>query len=164
MPAVRANIRLKSIDVYIRQKHGTARSLLPAELDIVDRYAAQMIRQIRSQWPMDTGTSWGAWQWEVQGQPGAASLVIENPMDYTTFVHPAGTAPNPSAAGALASSYAGRLITQAFNATKNQMVAAIKRQIDREEGRRQTRRAEPTERTWDLAERLRLIAEARARA
>jgi hypothetical protein len=89
--------------------------------------------------------------------------VIENPMDYTTFVHPAGTAPNPSASGALASSYAGRLITQAFNATKNQMVAAIKRQIDREEGRRQ-RPAEPAERTWDLAERLRLIAEARARA
>lgn len=164
MAAVRANIRLRSIDLYVRQKHGTARSLLPAELDIVDRYAERMIRQIRAGWPMDTGTSWGAWQWEITGQPGAASLVIENPMDYTTFVHPAGTAPNPSTAGALASSYAGRLITAAFNENKNQMVAAIKRQIDREEGRRQSRTAEPEGRVWDLAERLRVIAESRARA
>lgn len=163
MPAVRANIRLKSIDLYIRRKHGRPRSLEPAELDIVDRYAERMIRQIRSRWPMDTGTSWAKWQWEVKGQPGDASLVIENPMDYTTFVHPAGTAPNPSTSGSLATSYAGRLIRSAFNENKGPMVSALKRQIERTESRRQARRDEPTERTWDLAERLRLIAEARAR-
>tara|TARA_R100000808_G_scaffold7939_1_gene22751 strand:- start:4528 stop:5028 length:501 start_codon:yes stop_codon:yes gene_type:complete len=161
MPAVRVNIRFRTIDAYIKQKHGTYRSLTPMEMNVANRYAERMIRQIRAQWPIDTGTSWGKWQWEIYPFPGETAIIIENPMDYTTYVHPAGTAPNPSAAGSLGSSYAGRLIKSAFNEIKHPLTVAMKREIDRTETRTARAKEEPTKRPWSLAERLRLIAEAR---
>lgn len=162
MPAVRVNIRLRTIDRHIKDKHGTYRSLAPLEMNVLNRYAERMIRKIRSGWPIDTGTSWGKWQWEIYPFPGETALVIENPMDYTTYVHPAGTAPNPSAAGSIGSSYAGRKIQEAFNEIKFPLTTALKREIDRTEARKAQAKQESTARPWTLAERLRRIAEARA--
>ena len=88
-------------------------------------------------------------------------LIIENPMDYTTYVHPAGTSPNPSTAGSLSSSYAGRQLQAAFNEVKHPLNVALKREIDRTEARTRKATTEPATRPWSLAERLRLISEAR---
>jgi len=162
MPAVRVNIRLRTIDRYIKEKHGRYRSLSSMEMVVLNRYAERMIRKIRSGWPIDTGTSWGKWQWMTVPTPGETMLIIENPMDYTTYVHPAGTAPNPSAAGSLGSSYAGRKIQEAFKDIKFPLTVALKREIDRTEARTRQATTEETRRPWTLAERLRLIAEARA--
>ena len=162
MPAVRVNIRLRTIDAYIKQKHGRYRSLSSPEMGVLNRYAERMIRKIRSGWPIDTGTSWGKWQWEIYPFPGETALVIENPMDYTTYVHPAGTAPNPSRAGSLGSSYAGRQLQSAFNEIKFPLTVALKREIDRTEARTRQATTERVQRPWPLAERLRLISEARA--
>tara|TARA_R110002073_G_scaffold110569_6_gene246871 strand:- start:8931 stop:9434 length:504 start_codon:yes stop_codon:yes gene_type:complete len=161
MPAVRVNIRLRTVDAYIKEKHGRYRSINPAEQNVVNRYAERMIRKIRNNWPIDTGTSWGKWQWMVNPTPGQTMLIIENPMDYTTYVHPAGTSPNPSTAGSLSSSYAGRQLQAAFNEVKHPLNVALKREIDRTEARTRKATTEPATRPWSLAERLRLISEAR---
>tara|TARA_R110000824_G_scaffold8173_1_gene37013 strand:+ start:1226 stop:1747 length:522 start_codon:yes stop_codon:yes gene_type:complete len=158
MPAVRATIRLRTIDEYIRRVHGKNRSLTAIEMAVANNYARRIINAIRDNWPIDTGTSWGKWQWSLIPYPGEAAIVIENPMNYTTYVHPAGTAPNPSAAGSLASSYAGRLIGQEVRAVKAGLTAALKRAIDATEKRRAP--TAPRE-VMTIQDRLRLIREAR---
>jgi len=158
MPAVRATIRLRTVDDYIRRVHGRYRSLTAIEMAVANNYARRIINAIRARWPIDTGTSWGKWQWNLIPFPGETAIVIENPMNYTTYVHPAGTAPNPSAAGALGSSYAGRLISQEVRTVKLGLTSALKRAIDATEKRRAP--AE-TRQVLTIQDRLRLISEAR---
>ena len=159
MPAVRATIRFRTIDAYIRRVHGRYRSLTSLEGSVVDQYADRIIRGIRARWPIDTGTSWGKWQYKQISWPGEIALIIENPMNYTTYVHPSGTAPNPSAAGSLASSYAGRLISEEVQAVKAGLLAALKRAIDATEAR--TAPADEPREILTIQDRIRLIEEAR---
>jgi len=160
MPAVRATIRLRTVDDYIRRVHGRNRSLNRTESAIIDQYADRIIRRIRAQWPIDTGTSWGKWQYKQIPWPGEIALVIENPMNYTTFVHPAGTAPNPSKSGSIASSYAGRLISQQVQSVKAGLVAALRRAIDATEA--QTAAPEEFREIRTIQDRIRLLQKARA--
>ena len=55
--AVEVNIRLKSIEDYIRQAHGRPRALTPREGDQITLWADRMLEHIKSRWPVDTGTS-----------------------------------------------------------------------------------------------------------
>ena len=79
-------IRLKSVEAYVRQKHGSLRELGVDELRIVDTYAERIVDAIQSQWPVDTSTSRDAFTYTLL--PGRdIGFTIENDVDYAEYVH-----------------------------------------------------------------------------
>ena len=93
MAGVDATIRLPSIEALVLQLHGRSRALTPSEEDVIDRYAADVRDYVVARWPVDTGTSADAWQYEVSVSPGTYGFTILNEIDYAEWVHPAGTPP-----------------------------------------------------------------------
>ncbi len=122
MGAVRVTIRLKSVDDYIRRKHGRPRAFVPNETRALAAWGDRMMQYIKDRWPVDTGTSRDRWEYYIDPTPGTMAIVIENPMYYADFVHyVGGNADNP-----LWSS----LIPEAFNLIKSAMLTAAYNAVD----------------------------------
>ena len=93
MAGVDVTIALPSIEALVLQLHGRSRALTPDEADVVDTYAGEVRDYVVDRWPVDTGTSADAWQYEVSGSPGTYGFTISNDIDYVEWVHLAGTPP-----------------------------------------------------------------------
>ena len=125
MAGVDAIITLPSIEALVVQLHGRRRALTPNEEDVVDRYAAGVRDYVVARWPVDTGTSADAWQYEVNVSPGSYGFIVLNDIDYAEWVHPAGT-PTTDEAG---SAYAERLIGEAWQAVRGPLLATLEAEV-----------------------------------
>ena len=83
-------VRLRSLEAYVLQRHGSVRQYTEQEQDVVHDWADVALEMIQDAWPVDTGTSRDAWSVEVIGEAGSLAIVFENPTDYSGFVHRAG--------------------------------------------------------------------------
>jgi len=137
MGAVVVNIRLQSLDAFLRRAHGGLRALTPAEGLVLDRWGAVMVQYIKDRWPVDTGTSRDRWTFEVRGSPGGIGIQIENDMFYADYVHRVG---DPSKTPI----WQG-LVTQAFMLAKDQMLAEARQAVQATEAaaRREVSRRAP---------------------
>ncbi len=128
MGAVSVDIKLKSIDRYIRLKHGQPRALTFDERFVLVKFADLIQQAIRDRWPVDTGTSRDRWQvWSVP-TAGDLAIMIENPMFYAEYVH---------------EGLWERLIPAVWNAVKGEVISALKKEIDRTERRLDAGRGVP---------------------
>lgn len=87
MAGVRQEIRLQTIDRYVRLKHGAPRSLTPQETDIISKYVRRMIDKIKRQTPVDTGTMQDHWTAYLDPTGGNMKITIENGIYYASYVH-----------------------------------------------------------------------------
>jgi hypothetical protein len=131
--AVRFEIRLRSLDEYVRKKHGQQRALTPDEFDVIFFWAEIMIATIRNQWPVDTGTSRDRWMSEIDGTPGEMGITVENPMYYAEYVHRRGTPADPP--------LWETLVPEAFDLIAEPMLASARRAVDNTEREFARRRA-----------------------
>ena len=67
--------QLPTVSAYLLAKHGSPRSLTAEEADVL--------------W--DYGTSRDSFSYTVSGQPPVVSILFENAMFYSAYVHEAGT-------------------------------------------------------------------------
>ena len=87
MGAVRATVKLRTLDSYINRLHGRPRSLTPREMEVAERWVDQIVEYIRGGWPVDTGTSYDKWTVHLNPRGGQLSITIENDMYYAEYVH-----------------------------------------------------------------------------
>lgn len=90
MAGVRDETRLESIERYIVRKHGKPRQLTLRERNVLDRWVTDIIRVIRTEWPVDTSASRDAWSFTTRGGRDWIGFILENSRDYAEFVHYAG--------------------------------------------------------------------------
>lgn len=84
-------VALASIDAYVVRAHGRPRELTLAERRVLIAYGDRIIDDLSDEWPVDTGLSRDAWFYRVSGKAREVAIVVENPVDYVSFVHRAGT-------------------------------------------------------------------------
>ena len=120
MGAVSVEIDLKSLNNYIRLKHGSPRALTGEERFTLRQFTQLIQQAIRDRWPVDTGTSRD--RWIVYSVPTAGDLAIfvENPMFYAEYVN---------------NGLWERLVPAVWNAVKPEVIREMKREIDKTERR-----------------------------
>lgn len=120
MGAVSVEIDLKSLNTYIRLKHGSPRALTGEERFTLRQFTQLIQQAIRDRWPVDTGTSRD--RWIVYSVPTAGDLAIfvENPMFYAEYVN---------------NGLWERLVPAVWNAVKAEVIREMKREIDKTERR-----------------------------
>ena len=96
MAGVEIPVEFASIRAYIRQVHGGPRWLLPAELAFLDEIGAALRNWVAARWPVDTGTSRDAWEYQVKGTRDEVLVTIYNDVDYVEWVHYKGTPAEPA--------------------------------------------------------------------
>jgi len=118
--AVSVEIDLKSLNTYIRLKHGSPRALTGEERFTLRQFTQLIQQAIRDRWPVDTGTSRD--RWIVYSVPTAGDLAIfvENPMFYAEYVN---------------NGLWERLVPAVWNAVKAEVIREMKREIDKTERR-----------------------------
>ena len=148
--AVAVDIRLKSIEEHIRRRHGKDRKPTPSESFVIRGFAGDVVSYIKRRWPVDTGTSRDRWTYELLFNAGDLVIVIENPMYYTEYVHNAGGTPEDP--------LWERLVPEAWNAHKEQMLQALRAEIDKTErviDERRRRQQAPQDRSVGLMDLVR---------
>jgi hypothetical protein len=85
-------VRLDSIDRYRLTQHGGFRFLELEELQVLDRYAAEILNEIEDQWPVDTSTSRDSFSYTLLSD-GTTGFTIQNDCDYVEYITEAGTTP-----------------------------------------------------------------------
>lgn len=93
MAGVEQEIRLASIERYIAAAHGSSRELSVDEIDVLDSYAGEVVREIAERWPVDTSTSRDEWTYYIDGD--TIGFTITNDVDYVEWVHYAGEPAEP---------------------------------------------------------------------
>jgi hypothetical protein len=83
-------VRLDSIDVYRSTRHGSFRFLELEELQVLDRYAAEILNEIEDAWPVDTSTSRDSFSYTLLGD-GTTGFTIQNDCDYAEYITEADT-------------------------------------------------------------------------
>lgn len=124
MAAVVQEVALTSIERLIVSLHGEYREMAPREINLLDMAGEAVIRGIRSVWPRDTSTSYDNWSFEVSPYP-RVGFIVENPIEYVTFVHLAGTPPNPP--------LVDTLLPTVINAVIPQLLPLLREEIYRTE-------------------------------
>lgn len=90
MAGVEIPLQLDSIRRRLIALHGGPRQLLPAEMRALQRVAEGLRAWIKSEWPVDTGTSRDAWEIDYVGSSSEISILLYNDVDYVEWVHRAG--------------------------------------------------------------------------
>ena len=145
--AVSVEIRLKTIEEYIKRRHGKTRNTTPREEQVIDVYANRVVQYVKDNWPVDTGTSRDRWLFEYKATAGRLSLLIENPMYYSEYVHRSGGSPeNPLWV---------RLVPEAWSIVKESMLSDLKRQINATERALERRQSEGQRRSPGLLDLIR---------
>lgn len=114
MGAVKATVKLRTLNTYINRVHGRPRSLTPREMDIAERWVDQIVEYIRAGWPVDTGTSYDKWTASLNPRGGQLSITIENEMFYAEYVH---------------DGIWSRLVKEAVSAVKSTLIFQLKQAI-----------------------------------
>lgn len=125
MAGVDATIGLPSIEALVLQLHGRTRALTPNEEDVVDRYAGEVRDYVVARWPVDTGTSADAWQYEVDVSPGSYGFTVLNDIDYAEWVHYAGS-PTTDEAGV---SLGETLIEEGWLAVRSALLTELETEV-----------------------------------
>lgn len=125
MAGVDATITLPTIEALVLQLHGRARALTPNEEDVVDRYAADVRDYVVARWPVDTGTSADAWEYEVNVSPGSYGFIVLNDIDYAEWVHMAGS-PTTNEAGV---SLGETLIGEGWQMVRSALLAELEVEV-----------------------------------
>ena len=127
MPAVEVTLAFDSMVAYVRRAHGSPRELTADEDDLLWEFGDNVVTHVQDLWPADTSTSRDLWSFYTVSTASEIAVVIENPMDYATYVHPAGTEPGEW--------YYIEAITAARDLYKEPFLAALKAEIDSTEKR-----------------------------
>lgn len=118
-------VALASIDAYVVRVHGRPRELTLGERRVLIAYGDRMVDDLREEWPVDTGFSRDQWFMRISGRAGQVAIVLENPVDYVSFVHRAGQPALPPLWTLLLPEVVGRYAQS--------MLADLRRAIDRTE-------------------------------
>jgi hypothetical protein len=148
--AVAVDIRLRSIEEHIRTRHGKDRKPTPTEVFIIADAVEDVVNYIKRRWPVDTGTSRDRWTYQLLFNAGELVIVIENPMYYAEYVHNRGGTPEDP--------LWSRLVPEAWNAHKVQMLQALRAEIDKTErviDERRRRQQAPQDRSVGLMDLVR---------
>lgn len=129
MSRVEVDVKIPELDAYIKQVHGKARALTPAESKVLTREAQAQLRVIKLNWPVRTGASRAAWRVRVKGRPGAIGLQFSNRMHYASYVTPKGA--TPVAAGGVA--WYKTLLLNVTKANKPRLIRLMREAIDKTE-------------------------------
>jgi hypothetical protein len=134
MSAINYRIKLERLEGMVKLKHKTSRRLAPRELQILRRYARDIIAYIREQWPVDTGTSRAAWTYGVEGLDGNYAINLENRIWYSSWVHYKGSPKGRGRHGKwLTPAVYEGLVPQAWNQFRDRLYGDMIREIDRTE-------------------------------
>ena len=95
MPGIVYPVRLTSIATYLLQSHGRGRSLTATEIGILRDTADLIVEEIQDQWPVDTGTSRDAWEYDLHVHYPDIGFDLVNEMDYAPYVSRAGDGGGP---------------------------------------------------------------------
>jgi hypothetical protein len=137
MGEVSAEIKLQSIDRFIKRKHGSYRRLTIQESNILNQYISDMTLAIESQWPILTGYSIVRWTWRNESIVGDTKFYLENKAWYADWVHPKGV--KRSNWRWLGRALWQDLLPEVFNEFKTGLIADLKKEIERTERSREDR-------------------------
>ena len=137
MGEVSAEIKLQSIDRFIKRKHGSYRGLTIQESNILNQYISDMTLAIESQWPILTGYSIVRWTWRNESIVGDTIFYLENKAGYADWVHPKGV--KRSNWRWLGRALWQDLLPEVFNEFKTGLIADLKKEIERTERSREDR-------------------------
>ncbi len=113
-------IRLRTIEAYIRLRHGSDRDMSADEIQVLQEWAGVIVDDIANQWPVDTSTSRDAFSYTIELD--GVGFVILNDADYAQYVHRAGTPAEPA--------LFETLIPEVVDANIEAMFAAMRRAVD----------------------------------
>ena len=69
---------------------GLVQQLLPKLKPLVEEKGQEIVADITSDWPVDTGLSKESWEAAVASVSEGVTLTVRNPVEYVPFVHPKG--------------------------------------------------------------------------
>ena len=92
--SVDLDIRLRSVERYLRRKHGSSRTLTAGEFMVLVSGGQDVLIQLRLGWPVVTGRSRAGWDVAPVQRPFLGYRVT-NGVDYAQWVHRAGEGPDP---------------------------------------------------------------------
>lgn len=87
-------IRLRTIEAYIRQRHGSDRDMSADEIQVLQEWAGIITDEVSNDWPVDTSTSRDSFSSIVEND--GVVFVILNDADYAQYIHRAGTPAEPA--------------------------------------------------------------------
>ncbi len=94
MSALDFDIKLKSIERFLKRSHGGQRLLTAGEQIILIAGAQEILAQLKAGWPILTGRSIAGW--DVAPVTRAfIGYTVRNRVDYAEFVHRRGEGPDP---------------------------------------------------------------------
>tara|TARA_R110000824_G_scaffold24941_4_gene87318 strand:- start:10002 stop:10493 length:492 start_codon:yes stop_codon:yes gene_type:complete len=134
MPAINYRIKLQRLEGMVVLKHKTTRRLAPREIQILRRYARDIVSYIQERWPVDTGTSRAAWTYGVETVEGSYAINLENRMWYSSYVHYRGSPKAPGRHGNwLVPAVYEDVVPEAWDKYGDRLYADLAREIIRTE-------------------------------
>lgn len=127
MSKIEVTIAMPDINRYIQKVAGERRPLTPRETMVLTKQAQAMLRVIKLNWPVDTGSSRGAWSVYINPSPNSVAIIFENPMWYSSWVTEK-TKPTVAEAGQTAALYR-KLIPAVWKAAKPKTIRLMKEAI-----------------------------------
>ena len=92
MSALDFDIKLQSVERFLKRKHGSMRLLTAGEQLVLIAGAQEILAQLKAGWPIDTGRSIAGWD----VAPVTRDFIgykVSNRVDYAEFVHRRGEGP-----------------------------------------------------------------------
>lgn len=83
---IRVPIRLRSVEDYIVQAHGSFRQLTLAERQVLRRWADHIVDLIQANWPVDTGLSRDGYFATIQASRRPLQIIIQDDVGYVQWV------------------------------------------------------------------------------
>lgn len=134
MGEVSVEIKLQSIDRFIKRKHGSYRRMTTRENNILNQYVWEMVQKIQQDWPILTGYSIVRWSWRNDSSVGDTRFFLENKAWYADWVHRKGV--RRSNWRWLGRALWQELVPEVFNELKPGLLRDLKKEIERTERER----------------------------
>lgn len=129
MSRIDVTIKLTDMIAYLRKKHGDDRPLTPKEVAALRVMGNDMLRVIKQNWPVDTGTSRGAWSYSINPSPRSIAFVFTNRAWYSSWITRRGERPVKDGGSPLFR----RLLPAVWNAAKPKTFRLLREAIDKTE-------------------------------
>ena len=94
MSALDFDIKLQSVERFLKRKHGGQRLLTAGEQLVLIAGAQEILAQLKAGWPIDTGRSIAGWDVAVVTR-AFIGFTVTNRVDYAEYVHRKGEGPDP---------------------------------------------------------------------
>ena len=134
MSAINYRIKLQRLEGMVKLKHKTSRRLAPREVQLLRRYARDIVSYIQDQWPVDTGTSRAAWTYGVETVEGSYAINLENRMWYSSYVHYRGSPKAPGRHGKwLTPAVYEEVVPEAWDKYRDRLYGDMLQEIERTE-------------------------------